>query len=674
MLKHLAGSMGVVILKKGLLLGVVLVCSIVSVAYAGEIQYARLKEVRGTDMVIRYGGPGGEQYFVCSAVTTECQSHGEEKPDIFPDIDIDEDDILYSKRSPNGKYVLVKTATNKPDTTCACETPAEITAYVHTLYDIVGEVATQVAVLPYTKNTTLYKFSWDNNQVGLFGKDGELAVYDITSKTIRTITMSESGLYYRTFSPHAKYVAAYHSVDREHRIWNTHTGERITIPGKPSGFFMDFSYDETMAVFLNEREEDGVKTMYLADIKNIPEDGVVALKQVFEDDFIIADYLFLPDGLLYVIGNTAENPYNWVLYQYNPETEAVRIIQENVSYGGYVKQIGENSIQFLVIEGKNTNVALYNTTNDEVKVIRAVEPSPASENIKREVMSFEDGVYGVLYRPKNNYSRRSKLFVWLHGGPIRQTSVGYHSYGAYANIDELLERLVDAGSYVLKVDFAGSYGYGQKFTDALEGTMGLLDVQHVVDATQTIQRKYGGRIKETYLIGLSYGGYLGPKTLVDYQRYFDGAFAINGVFDWLIWLEEHPKADMFKRWFYGMPELEDLTKNFDLYKQASIIKGLPDLGEDKTMWLIYGENDKTIPPAQTREFFYLAKSLDKDVRLLKIEDEGHTIQRRENLNLLCQYIADEVGIEDVDCGNEEEVEEPEAVEEKEKKQAEVQEQ
>ena len=643
-------------LKKGVFVILLFACGTISTVYAGEIQYARLKEVQGTDMVIRYGGPGGEQYFVCSAVTTACESFGEKKPELFPDIGVDEDDILYSKRSPDGKYVLVKTATNTPNTSCACKTPAEINAYTHTLYDLSGEVATEIATLPYTKNATLYKFSWDNNQVGLFGKNGELVVYNIASKKMRTVTMSESGLYYRTFSPHAKYVAAYHSVDKEHRIWDTHTNALLTIPGEPSGFFMDFSHDETMAVFLNEREEDEVKTMYLAHLKEVSTEGVVPVQQVFKDDFVIADYLFLPDGLLYVIGNTTENPYNWVLYQYNPETKMVRIIQENVSYSGYVRQIGENDIQFLMIEGKNTNVALYNSTDDEVRVVRAVDPSPASENIVREVLSFEDGVYGVLYKPKDNYSRRSKLFVWLHGGPIRQTSLGYHSYGAYANFDELLERLVDAGSYVLKVDFAGSYGYGKKFTNTLEGNMGLLDVQHVVDATQTIQRKYGGRIRETYLIGLSYGGYLGPKTLVDYQRYFDGAFAINGVLDWLIWLEEHPTADMFKRWFYGKPELEDLTKNFDLYRQASIIKGLPDLGKDKTVWLIYGENDKTIPPAQSREFFYLARSMDKDARLLKIEDEGHTIQKRENLNLLCQYIADEVGIDDVDCGTTEEAE------------------
>lgn len=644
-----AGSVGA---RGILLLFFVVVCGLCSVAFAGEIQYARLKNVRGSDLFIQYTGPGGTQNFVCDAVTTECELFDDEEPVLFPDVGVGEEDILYSKRSPNGHYELVKTvAVPKESVACPCDTSSEESGvYVHTLYDVSGEFAEEIAVLPYTKDTVRYKFSWMNGQVVLFGEGGEIAVYDIASTEMRTITVSESGLSYHMVSPHAKYLAAYHSVSREHRIWDTHTGVMTVIPAAPSGFFAEFSYDEMMFSFLDERGEDGVKTLYIADLANVSESGVIPMRQVFEDDFTIADYIFLNDGFLYVVGNTSEDPYNWVLYRYDPSTEQVKRVQEGVSYGGWIRQVGDDTVQFLVIEGKNTHVALYNAEADEVKVVRAVDSSPASEKISREVIMV-DGVYGVLYKPKSRQPRRSKLFVWLHGGPIRQTSFGYHSYTSYANFDELLERLTEAGSYVLKVDFAGSYGYGREFTNSLESALGLLDVEQVVAMTRDVQKAYRA-IDDTYLIGLSYGGYLAPKVLIDYQKYFDGAIAVNGVFDWLIWLEEHPAADSFKRWFGGLPNLFDLTENFELYKQASIVRGLPDLRNDKTLLLIYGENDRTIPPAQTREFFYLAKSWDKDVRLLKIEDEGHIIQNRKSLNLLCRYIADELKVRKVDCGEE----------------------
>lgn len=626
-----------------------------STMHKGEIQYARLVDARGSDLIIRYTGPSGAQNFICDTGTEVCESFGDETPDIFPAPDIDENDILYSKKSPNRQYMLVKTvATPAEPIPCPCaanENEDEPPNYVHTLYDISGETAEQVAVLPYTKDTVRYKFSWANDHVALYGKNGEVMLYVIETEETRFVTISESGLSYHSISPHAKYIAAYHSNSKEHRIWNTHTGALHIIPGEPSGFFMDFSYDEKTVAFLDKRTEDGVQTMFIVDIEDVSTDAPPPVKQVFKDDFTITDSRFLPDKMFYVIGNTPENPYNWVLYQYNPETEESRIVREGVSYGGYIRHIN-NQIQFLVIEGKNTHVALYSSETDTTQVIRAVEPSPASENIEREVLQSSDGVYSVLYKPKNHNPQNKKLFVWLHGGPIRQTSVGYHSYGSYARFDELLERLVDAGSYVLKVDFAGSFGYGKAFENALERNMGVLDAKHVVDATRGVQKKYHNKIKETYLIGLSYGGYLGPKVLVDYQKYFDGAISINGVYDWFVWLEENPLSDSFKRWFNERtPDLFNLEENFELYKNASIVKGIPALSDNKKLLLIYGENDRTVLPAQTRELFYFARLFGKDARLFKFDDEGHVIKKRENLNMLCQYIADELNIEGVACGD-----------------------
>ena len=156
-------------------------------------------------------------------------------------------------------------------------------------------------------------------------------------------------------------------------------------------------------------------------------------------------------------------------------------------------------------------------------------------------------------------------------------------------------------------------------------------------------------IDDVYLIGNSYGGYLGPKALVERERLFDVAIAINGVFDWFDMLERIPSSP-FKTHFNGLVNLEDLQENFALYEEASVVKDLPKLGRLKRMLLIYGENDKTVPVWQTREFFYQAKILGKSVSLLKLEGEGHIIWERDSLNLMCQFIADKLLIKDLECG------------------------
>ena len=89
----------------------------------------------------------------------------------------------------------------------------------------------------------------------------------------------------------------------------------------------------------------------------------------------------------------------------------------------------------------------------------------------------------------------------------------------------------------------------------------------------------------------------------------------------------------------------------DRYEEASIIKDLPDLDMRKHLILIYGEKDSTVPIWSTREFFYQAKIFGKRVSLLKLEDEGHIIRGRDNLNLMCQFIADKLWIEDLECNS-----------------------
>ena len=222
------------------------------VVYAGEIQYAGVREVRGSEMYVQYRSPGEDRYFVCDAVSAVCGAIEQQERDIkeevveefslFPDIGIPEENVLYSRKSSDGVYMLVKTAVPPVlNTQCPCEA-AEVgmKEYLHTLYDVSGDTATMKAVLPYTGDTVRYKFASAGGHIGLFGKDGTVTIYEIATGKMRVINPGKSGFSYQVLSPHGTYLAAYHSADRQHLIWDTTTGDAIAIPAEPSGFFMGF--------------------------------------------------------------------------------------------------------------------------------------------------------------------------------------------------------------------------------------------------------------------------------------------------------------------------------------------------------------------------------------------------------------------------------------------------
>lgn len=590
-------------------------------AHAGEIQYGHVEEIHDTEIHVQYKGPSGQQNFMCDVVTLNCEAFGTSTPLMFPEIDGSTD----YPNSLDGRYGI---------TEVAGEDEIE-----YTLYDVSGEEPAVVAVLPYTKETVAYKFPWANDHLMLFGVDGTVTTYDANTEETTEITPSQNEFPQRSLSPHASYLAAYNYVEEAHKVWNTNTGKEISIPSATPAF-VEFSQNERYAAFKDG--QSGYQTMYLVDLdKTDPK-----VKRVFETDFTVEDYLWFKDRL-YVVGNTEDDPYHWVLYAYDPATEKMEIVTENVSYGDYIRPIGDHALSFLVIEGKNSHVALYHPETGVIEVLRPVADSPASEEIERSVVSFGDGLMGVLYEPTNP-DRKPDLFVWLHGGPKRQTSFGYHSYLSYAVYDELLEKLVESGSYVLKLDYAGSYGHGSEFMDQLTNNLGEVDVDHVVEASRYVKREYD--IDDTYLIGNSYGGYLGPKTLVEHDRQFSGAIAINGVFDWFDLLARIPSSP-FKVYFDGFADLEDLDVNFEMYEDASIVNKLPDLAKLKQILLIYGEDDATVPTWQTEEFFYQAEMHDKNVDLLRLDGEDHIIRKRENLDLICEFIADELLIKNLKCGS-----------------------
>ena len=591
-----------------------------TLANAGEIQYGSVKEVKGDTVLIKYKSPSGEQNFTCNIETSECASHGTTTPELFPPI-LGNDNYA---NSPDGNYGLV-------------EFPVEEDIY-YMLYSFADDSPQFVAMLPYNKETTYIKFPWASDSVILFSEDGEITRFSIKSKELVSAELDRTSFSMRSFSPHGKYFSSYDYTEEAHIIWNIDTGEKITISSETPAY-VEFSQDEKTAAFISA--QDGYQTLYSVSLENVFAGNVVA-ERIFSDDFTVEDYLFM-DNDLYFVANK-DTRLVWSLYQYNFKTNSTIRASEDISYGDYIRPI-KDQMSFLKVDGKNANLSLYDPKTRSIKTISPVPDSPVSNTIVRTEIDIA-GIHGALLKPANdNRYQQKPLFVWLHGGPQRTTSIGYHSYLSYAVYDELLERLVDSGAYVLKLDYTGSYGYGNEFIDDLTGNVGVKEVQDIINATNEITKDLS--VSKTYLIGNSYGGYLSARTLVEEPDLFAGAISINGVFDWFT-LIRHIPSSPFKEYFDGVPDVTDETNSLPKYLQASVYSKMPQLTDQKIL-LVLGEEDSTVPTWQTQEFYYFGRGLNKDIHLLTFSDEDHILRKRENLNTLCSTISETFELAGVVC-------------------------
>ncbi|HCC05481.1 TPA: hypothetical protein DEP58_04225 [Patescibacteria group bacterium] len=587
-----------------------------SLVEAGEIQYGSLKSQHGDTLLLEYKGPTGAQYFTCTT-DNQCSSKGNVLPTILPS-------LLGSK-----------TYKTSADGTLAVKPFSVGTLSYNFLYDISGEKPKKLALIPYTKTSATVHFAKNNNAI-VFQEGTTFTRYDITTKKISTLKLNQQ-LSFLQISPSATYVTGYNYNTLKHELWKFADGKLTYGPSSMQSYF-EFSGDESRVAFLEDKS--GYRTLFTMSANDLGKSVTPSLRQLTKPNTETEDYLFVGTNL-YFMANV-DGPLEWDLFSY--DGTAISSVDTDVSYGDFLKLVrakGDSYLAYLKTVGKNTNVVLHSPKLSKATTLTPIKDSPASTNITREVKEY-GGSNGVLLSPKKVTSKGGNLFIWMHGGPMRQVAKGYHPYLSYAVYDELLERLVDGGNYVYKIDYSGSTGYGAEFKKALDMKIGSVEMKEVANAIKEI--KADKKITNVYLIGNSYGGYMALRGIVDTPKTLAGAISINGVSDWYGLIQQIPTSP-FKDLFNGVPD----THNLDAYLQASVFTGMEKLSKDDKVLVVWGERDSTVPVSQSTKYVDYAKTKNVNVSTLKFPDEEHIIRDRKNLNTLCKSIVSTFDIPSVSC-------------------------
>jgi dipeptidyl aminopeptidase/acylaminoacyl peptidase len=113
-----------------------------------------------------------------------------------------------------------------------------------------------------------------------------------------------------------------------------------------------------------------------------------------------------------------------------------------------------------------------------------------------------DKVYGYVMKPANFDGKKTPVALIIHGGP--QGSMGDHFHYRWNP-----QAFAGAGFAVVFIDFHGSTGYGQAFTDAISGDWGGAPYEDLMKGLDAAYAKFSFLDdKRSVALGASYGGYM----------------------------------------------------------------------------------------------------------------------------------------------------------------------
>jgi dipeptidyl aminopeptidase/acylaminoacyl peptidase len=232
------------------------------------------------------------------------------------------------------------------------------------------------------------------------------------------------------------------------------------------------------------------------------------------------------------------------------------------------------------------------------------------------VGALGDSVFGWLQKPPGfDPAKQYPLIYLIHGGP---QGAWTDSWGPRWNNQMFAAR----GFVVAEVNFHGSTGYGQKFTDAISqhwGDYPFEDLMKGVDAVARLPYVDSTRMGAA---GASYGGYM-IYWIAGHTNRFKVLVAHDGVFN-TVSMAGSTEELWFPDWeFGGTP-----YKTRDLYEKWSPLNHVGDW--NTPLLVVHSQLDYRVDLSEGYQAFTAAKRLGIDSKFLYFPDEGHWVLRPRN--------------------------------------------
>jgi dipeptidyl aminopeptidase/acylaminoacyl peptidase len=247
----------------------------------------------------------------------------------------------------------------------------------------------------------------------------------------------------------------------------------------------------------------------------------------------------------------------------------------------------------------------------------------------REVIEWKskDGaqIEGILIKPADfDPSKKYPLLVVIHGGP---TGVDRPALGPDRTYP--LENFAAKGAVILRPNYRGSAGYGEKFRSLNVRNLGLGDAEDVLSGVDAVIAK--GYIDKDRVgsMGWSQGGYI-SAFLTTYTTRFKAISVGAGISDWMT--------------YYVNTDIHPFTRNYlkatpwedpEIYRKTSPITYI---NQAKTPTLIqHGELDKRVPIPNGYELYQGLKDRGVPAKMIVYKGFGHGINKPKQQRAVMEH-------------------------------------
>ena len=260
---------------------------------------------------------------------------------------------------------------------------------------------------------------------------------------------------------------------------------------------------------------------------------------------------------------------------------------------------------------------------------------------KREVISWKstDGavIEGVLYQPPDFDPRKKyPLLVVIHGGPtgVDQPIVNADRYYP-------VERFIAKGALILRPNYRGSAGYGEKFRALNVRNLGVGDYADVISGVDSLIAKGFVDKDRVGSMGWSEGGYISAFITASSDR-FKAVSVGAGISDWMTYYVNTDITPFTPQYLHATP-----WDDPEIYKKTSPITYI---AKAKTPTLIqHGENDRRVPIPNGYELRQALEDHGVPVKMVVYKGFGHGITKpkqqravmEENEKWFAKYIWNE---------------------------------
>jgi dipeptidyl aminopeptidase/acylaminoacyl peptidase len=220
----------------------------------------------------------------------------------------------------------------------------------------------------------------------------------------------------------------------------------------------------------------------------------------------------------------------------------------------------------------------------------------------------------LLAPPRVEPGKRYPLAVVVHGGPASAHRSGWPvSAGVLAS----------QGYFVFLPNPRGSYGQGEAFTRGNIKDFGYGDLRDILAGVEAVARSGApvdsGRVG---LYGWSYGGYMAMWAVTQTDR-FRAVVAGAGIVNWQSYYGQN-RIDQWMIPYFGASVYADPL----IYARSSPITFIT---RTRTPTLVLqGERDAEVPAPQAYEFWHALKTLGVPTELVVYPDEGHRFVKPED--------------------------------------------